>query len=274
MKNNIKNYFLYLFLFTSFCFAQSPWTKEKGKAYVQLGATSLSYSKQQLNGKLTDLNADISDITTQIYSEYGITNKLEAQLVVPFKIINVETKIGNISNSLSGLGNVTLGLKYKLYDSNWKISGGILYSANSITKNNLKGLSSGFNANTLLPYLTVGSSSGKWYYFGNLGYGYMDNQYSDFMKLGAEIGYNIIDKGHIMLVLDNRIIVAKENAYLTDLNQWSSYSDRQSYSAVGIKLNYEFKKDKFGVNFAALGAFALDNAPSAPTLNFGIYTKL
>jgi hypothetical protein len=274
MKNNIKNYFLYLFLFTSFCFAQSPWTKEKGKAYVQLGATSLSYSKQQLNGKLTDLNANISDITTQIYSEYGITNKLEAQLVVPFKIINVESKIGNISNSLSGLGNVTLGLKYKLYDSTWKISGGILYSANSITKNNLKGLSSGFNANTLLPYLTVGSSSGKWYYFGNLGYGYMDNQYSDFMKLGAEIGYNIIDKGHIILVLDNRIIVAKENAYLTDVNQWSSYSDRQSYSAVGIKLNYEFKKDKFGVNFAALGAFALDNAPSAPTLNFGIYTKL
>ncbi len=272
MKNSLK-----LFLILSISqttFAQSPWTKEKGRAYVQIGLTSLSYSKAQVNGKLKELGADYSDITTQLYSEYGITKDLEAQLIIPFKSVSYKSDFINQSEKLNGLGNLTIGLKYKLFDSNWKISGGLQYSLNSISKNDTKTLSTGFNASTILPYISVGSSSGKWYYFGNLGYGYMNNEYSDFLKLGAEVGYNIIENGHIMLVVDNRIIVAKEDAYIKDPNQWPSYFDRQSYSAVGLKLNYEFTKDKFGANFAALGAFALDNAPAAPTLNFGIYAKL
>lgn len=254
--------------------AQGPWTKEKGKAYLQIGLTSLSYSKAQINGKLTELGADYSDITTQLYSEYGITKDLEAQLIIPFKSVSYKSDFINQSEKLSGLGNVTLGLKYKFFDNSLKISGGIQYSLNSIAKNDTQTLSTGFNASTILPYITAGSSSGKWYYFGNLGYGYMNSEYSDFLKIGAEVGYNVIEKGHIMLVLDNRLIVSKENAFLKDANQWPSYSDRQSYSAVGLKLNYEFIKDTFGANFAALGAFALDNAPAAATLNFGIYAKL
>lgn len=275
MNKSIKYFLLFAFI-TQISLAQSPWTKEKGKGYVQIGATSLQYNKQQLDGKQVDLPVDISDITTQIYSEYGITNKLEIHLIVPFKFVKTTSKIVNIipENSLSGLGNVTLGLKYKLYDSDWKISGGLQYSANSILKDASKGLSTGFNAATILPYLSVGSSSGKWYYFGNLGYGYMNNNYSDFFKFGAEIGYNVIEKGHVMLVLDNRIIVSKEEAFFKDTFQWNSYLDRQSYAAVGLKFNYEFKKDKFGANFAAIGAFDLDYAPVAPTLNFGVYAKL
>ncbi len=273
MKNSFRIIFILVF-FTQINFSQSPWTKDNGAAYVQIGATSLQYNKQQFDGKQVDLPADFSDTTTQIYSEYGITDKLEAQLIIPFKIVGYKTKNGNISNDLSGLGNVTLGLKYKLLNNNWKISGGLQYSANSIIKDATKGLSTGFNSSTILPYISAGSSSRKWYYFGNLGYGLMDNQYSDFLKVGAEVGFNVIEKGHIMLVLDNRIIVSKEDAFTKDPFQWNSYLDRQSYSAVGLKFNYEFKKDKFGANFAAIGAFALDYAPVAPTLNFGVYAKL
>lgn len=272
----MKKILLFLIISQSM-FAQGPWTREKNSAYVQIGATSLQYNKQRLNGKQVDLPVDISDVTTQIYTEYGITSDLQAELIVPFKIVNVNSNLTGISskNSISGLGNVTLGLKYKLLDKNWKISAGLQYSANSIKKDASKGLTTGFNAATILPYISAGASSGKWYYFGNFGYGYMDNQYSDFAKFGAEIGYNIIQKGHIMLVLDNRIIISKEDAFTNDTaNQWTSYLDRQSYSAVGLKFNYEFKKDKFGANIAAISAFALDNAPVAPTLNFGIYAKL
>jgi hypothetical protein len=272
MKNSFK--IILFLLISNVVLAQGPWTKEKGKTYLQIGLTNLSYSKAQINGKLTELGADYSDITTQLYSEYGITKNLEAQLIIPFKSVSYKSDFINQSEKLSGLGNVTLGLKYKLFDGSWKISGGLHYSLNSISKNNTKTLSTGFNASTILPYISAGSSSGKWYYFGNLGYGYMNNEYSDFLKLGAEVGYNVIENGHIMLVLDNRIIVSKEDAYIKDPNQWPSYFDRQSYSAVGLKLNYEFIKDKFGANFAALGAFVLDNAPAAPTLNFGVYAKL
>ena len=273
MKKSILH-ILFLSIFVPLTFAQSPWTKQKGKAYVQLGLTSLQYNKQHINGNQVDLNADFSDITTQIYTDYGLTNQLEAQLIIPFKIVDYKSKTGGFSNNLSGFGNLGLGLKYKLYDQNWKISFGLQYAANSITKNPSKNLSTGFNANTFLPYLTAGSSYQKWYFFGNVGYGYMDNQYSDFLKFGGELGYNVSQKGHLILVLENKKIISKENAFFNDVNQWASYSDRQSYSAVGLKFNYEFKKDKFGANFAIIGATGIDNAALAPTLNFGLYTKL
>jgi hypothetical protein len=254
--------------------SQSPWTREKGKAYVQLGFTGLFYDEIKLDGKNEILPNDYSDVTLQGYAEYGITNKLEAQLIVPFKSVGYQSKLGSVSESLSGLGNVSLGLKYKIYDKKWKISTGLMYTANSITKDAAIELTTGFNANTFLPYLVAGSSSGKWYYFANLGYGYMDNDYSDYFKATFEVGYEIIKKGHLIFVFDTRNIVSKEDAYDNGAFQWPSNLDRQTYNAVGIKGNYEFKKDKFGANFAIIGATGIDNAPLAPTLNFGLYTKL
>ncbi|WP_130734076.1 hypothetical protein [Flavobacterium sp. J27] len=253
--------------------AQSPWTREKGSAYLQLGVTSLSYDALQLDGHKVENIGDYSDVTFQIYSEFGITNKLEAQLILPYKTANYDN--AGVSQSISGLGNVSLGLKYKLSDGNWKISSGVLFTANSIKKDeSLVVSSTGINANTILPYVSIGSSYNKWYYFGMLGYGYMDNDYSDYLKATIEVGYNIIPKGHLMLVLDTRNPIAKEDAYFNDAVQWASHLDRQTYNAIGIKANYEFIQDKFGANFSTFGAFGIDNAPLAPTINIGVYTKL
>lgn len=257
--------------------AQSPWTREKGKAYAQLGLTSLSYNTVQFDGNKKDLG-DYSDITIQAYAEYGITDKLEAQLVLPYKMASYKN-IG-ISQNIAGIGNATFGLKYKLSDKNWKISSGIIYAANSIKKDaELVVSTTGINASTILPYVSIGSSHNKWYYFGNLGYGYMDNDYSDYLKATIEVGYNVIPKGHLMLVLDTRNPVTKEKAFDNyklgrDPYQWASHLDRQAYNAFGVKANYEFIENKLGANFSAFGAFGIDNAPLAPTINIGIYTKL
>ena len=261
-------------MITSLSYGQSPWTKEKGKAYIQLGFSGIFYNQAQIDGEKVELSADYSDITLQVYSEYGITNELEAQLILPYKSVGFESTINNESESFSGIGNITLGLKYKLYDKNWKISSGVQYSPRMSAFDEASGLSTGFNASTIVPYISAGTSKGKWYYFGNIGYGYMDNDYSDYFKFTSEVGYNIIPKGHIMLFLDTRNIVSKENAFDNDSKQWPSYIDRQTYNTFGVKLNYEFNKDKFGANASVLGAMGIDNAPLAPSINFGVYAKL
>ena len=271
MKNNIITTVLLLSI--SLCSAQSPWTREKGKSYIQLGFTSLNYNSYQLDGNKIENIGDYSDNTIQVYAEYGITNKLEALAVIPYKSISVDVP-SNSSKNISGLGNVSLGLKYKLYDKNWKISTGINYEARTLKIDNDKRLSTGFNAATILPYVSVGSSKNKWYYFGNIGYGYMNNDYSDYLKATFEVGYEVIKKGHLIFVLDTRNVIAKEDAFFTDTVRFPSYLDRQTYNAIGLKANYEFVKDKFGANFAAIGATGIDNAPLAPTLNLGVYAKL
>ena len=271
MKNNIITAVLLLSI--SLCSAQSPWTREKGKSYIQLGFTGLIYNTLKFDGEKIENINEVSDLTTQIYVEYGITSKLEALAIIPYKSISVDVP-SNSSKNISGLGNVSLGLKYKLYDKNWKISSGINYEARTLKIDDDKGLSTGFNAATILPYVSVGSSKNKWYYFGNIGYGYMNNDYSDYLKATFEVGYEIIKRGHLIFVLDTRNVISEEDAFTTDNAQWPSYLDRQTYNAIGLKANYEFKKDKFGANFAAIGATGIDNAPLAPTLNLGIYVKL
>ena len=262
-----------LLLLTSLTFAQSPWTREKGKTYLQVGFTSLSYNSFQLDGKKIDIAGKVNDQTFQIYSEYGISKNLEAQVILPYKNIAVDNSLTSKSTNLSGFGNLTFGLKYKWFDKNWKISSGIIYSANSIKIDAVNSLSTGFNAATILPYISVGTSINKWYYFANIGYGYMNNNYSDYLKATFEVGYNIIENGHLIFVLDTRNIINKESAFLNDTAQWSSYLDRQTFNAIGLKANYEFSKDKFGANFAAIGATGINNAALAPTFNVGIYTK-
>ena len=266
--------YLFLLLASSISIAQSPWTREKGKSYVQLGFTTLNYTSYQLDGNRIDNFGKISDVTIQAYAEYGISNKLEAQFILPYKVISSDNYLVNTSENIAGLGNVTVGLKYKLYNKIWKVSTGIMYSANSIKIDSDKRLSTGFNAATILPYVSIGSSKNKWYYFANIGYGYMNNNYSDYVKATIEVGYEIIKKGHLIFVLDTRNIVSKEDAFKNDNAQWPSYLDRQTYNAIGLKANYEFEKDKFGANFAAIGATGIDNAPLAPTLNLGVYVKL
>jgi Putative MetA-pathway of phenol degradation len=275
MKKTCKIILVFTLLSFHFLNAQSPWTREKGKAYVQLGFSGLFYNQiADENGDSFDLEADVADVTIQAYSEYGITNQLEVQLIVPFKTIAYQRDNSTITQSFASIGNITLGLKYKILDKNWKIAAGLQFSPRTSQYNEESALSSGFNASTALPYITAGSSSGKWYYYGNVGYGYMTNDYSDYFRLNAEVGYNVIPQGHIILALDTRNILSEEDAFKKDEKQWPSYIDRQTYNALGLKLNYEFLKDKFGLNFSAFGAFGNKNAPLAPSINLAAYVKL
>jgi hypothetical protein len=270
-----KQILLFILVVTSqVSFSQSPWTKEKGKSYVQLGFSGLFYDLYaDENGKKQELNGTVSDITIQAYAEYGLTNKLTANLIVPYKTISFENNLSNQAQSHSGIGNISVGLKYKLSDKNWKMSSGVLFTANSISKNETNFLATGFNSSTILPYFTIGTSKNKWYYYGNLGYGYMNNDYSDFFRFNGEIGYEAIPKGHIIFAVETKNILSEEDAFDNDVYSNLSNSDRQNYNAFGIKLNYEIKKDKFGINFAGFGAFDNKNAPLAPTLNLGVYSK-
>lgn len=258
-------------------FAQSPWLKGQNKAYVQVGLSSIQYSQVRYDGTQFDTGRNNSDVTLQAYAEYGITDKLDATAILPYKMLGYEDKTTAISERFSGLGNVTLGLKYRLSDKAWKMATGLHFSANSIQSDEVLGFRTGFDASTILPYFTIGSSKGKFYYFGNFGYGYMTNDYSDYLKVGLEAGYKFWKNMHVITVFDLRKSITKEAFYTNDALsyvQTSNYLDRQDFLAFGVKLNYEFVKDKYGVNLSGYGAFDYDNSPAAAALNIGIYTKL
>lgn len=256
--------------------AQSPWVNGKNKAFVQLGLSGIFYNQVKYDGNTIDTGADFSDITTQLYASYGVCNKIDIIAVLPYKAISYKVNATGNTTNLTGLSNVTVGFKYLLSDKKWKLSSGIFFSGNTTNYDDAKGLRTGFQSNTILPYLTYGSSNDKWYYFANIGYGYMSSNYSDFLKLGAEVGYKFLNNTHLIVNLDVRQPIADEDFYTFDSPNYavtSSYLDRQQYLAAGLKINHEFVKDKYGANIAAIGAFNLNNTPVAPSVNLGFYTK-
>lgn len=275
----MKQQTVLLLLITVNCssWAQSPWTQGINKAFVQVGFSGIFYDEVRYNREQFDTGFNFTDITLQAYTEYGITDNLDATLILPYKIVGGESKISSNSTSLSGIGNVTLGLKYKFYNKKWKVSSGVLFSANTIQSDATVGLRTGFDASTLIPYMTAGSSKGKFYYFGNVGYGYMTNNYSDFLKAGLEAGYNFWGNAHVITVIDVRKTVTNESFFENDASTFinsSNYLDRQEFYAFGIKLNYEFVKEKYGLNISGFGAFDYDNSPAAAAYNVGLYYKL
>jgi hypothetical protein len=139
--------------------AQSSWTKEK--AYVQLGISALYYNRAQINETPKTLAADNTNITTQIYTEYDLTNNLEVLLVVPVKLASLNEIRTNTSRNISGLRNLTFELKYRIYNQKCKISTGFQYQSNTSKKDVNTGLSTDFNANTFIPYLSAGTRNRK-----------------------------------------------------------------------------------------------------------------
>ena len=110
----------------------------------------------------------------------------------------------------------------------------------------------GYGANTFFPYVTIGSSTGKFYYFSNIGYGYMTNDYTDFIKIGGELGYKILAKTHFILNLDLKKPLTTEKYFDStenNLYQFSTnYIDSQQFFGLGFKINHEFVTDKFGAS--------------------------
>jgi Putative MetA-pathway of phenol degradation len=278
----MKKIFL-ITLFTSFSinlFAGGPWVPGNKKAYVQAGWSGLFYNKVMIDGKTTETGKSNYDFTYQIYSEIGLGDRGLMKVILPFKQLGFVGMNGTSPNgSLSGLGNVTFGGKYLIADKNIKLSAGVDVQTGTTKRDDALGLRTGYESTTILPYISIGSGFKKSYLSADLGYGLMSNGYSSFLKINAEAGYKVSKKLYTILMVDIKNPnkkgsfgegLATEKKYLSN----GAYVNNQSFMGLGIKLNYEIKENKFGINASALGALGLDNVAMTPSFNGGLYIKL
>ena len=66
MKTKIKTLLILVLVSVQVAQAQSPWTREKGKTYLQLGFSGIFYNKLEFERKTIDLPYNVTDITSQI----------------------------------------------------------------------------------------------------------------------------------------------------------------------------------------------------------------
>ena len=170
------------------------------------------------NNNELELNRSILDFTYQVYLEYGLNDKLNVISSLPFKQIST----GNIKNqtinptilpkgNLSGIGNYSLALKYRLSDKNLKAAISIQANLKTISKNIDAGLSSGYDANAIGPYLSIGKSfSTKLYSYIETGIIFYSNNFSPILNIHYELGYQLKPSLWAVLTFDMRESIKME----------------------------------------------------------------
>ena len=260
--------------------AQSPWTKKKNEAYLQLSFTTISGYSELFGDPDYTTEREINDNTLQVYAEYGLTDKTTLIANLPFKMVSSNDLVAatvtpiTTADSKSALGNVQLGIKHNFINKKWLLTGQLNIEFNTGSFEELSGLRTGYDAITITPLLLVGKGFNQWYIQAFTGADIRTNDYSSAFKLGGEVGYKTLDWLWIAGFLDgvasfhNGEIAQPVNNILTGL-----YVNDQSYAAFGLKFIGEVN-DKLGLNLGLGGAFGGRNVAKSPAISFGVYYKL
>jgi hypothetical protein len=245
MRKKITPILLFLSIFTQIQ-AQQAWTRAKGSYYTQLGISYLKANKL-LNGleNSTPLNRDVTDITTQFYGEYGLTNRLTLSTQIPLKLLSVNNTSPLLivkDGSLTALSNIQAALTANFLNKNgYVLSGKTNISLPTAKFHAETGLRSGFDAFSFTPSLMVGFGHAKFFTSAEIGYVLRNNKYSDRILAAAQIGKFLGKKKKLLAILNMDLMKSRENGTYDDYTSSNTglYLDEQSYLSPGLKFGYK-----------------------------------
>ena len=271
---------LFLLTLPGLSLAGGPWIRGYRKGFVQLGYSGLYYNAVYgSTGAERAVFRNTSDVTLQLYAEYGIANRWEIRAVLPYKVLQTGTSTNLSVNptpagTLTGIGNIGLGVKRAVLDGPLKLSVGVDALANTFTNNDRLGLRTGYEGWTVLPYVSVGSGGNRTYYFAEAGYGFMTQNYSNFLKLNGEFGYRLHPRLWVAGTIDFRLSAKNGPFFNTEAYQSTgTYLNNQTYLGAGVKAAYDIVPDKFGLTASVIGALGGENVPFSRSYNAGIFIK-
>lgn len=293
---------LFTFIIVQPASASGPWPLKKNGGYAQLGFTYLGYSKFfNHKGQITDLRRPVTDFTTQLQVDFGLTDKLTLTTNLPFKYVASSTEISSSDSTyfqdtvqaggLFGLSNVMLGLKYNIIQKKVLFSAGLNVEANVAKYDSLTTLRTGASTWVFHPYLSVGTSffDGKLYTILNAGYRVRFNNYSHQADFNFELGYSWNQKTYFIATVagrfsmqngsyDNNITTITDPTDSTTVTihphgrdlHTSLYPNNQQYIGYGLKFIQKIKH----VHINAAAYFGMGNmVAAAPSYNLGVAYK-
>lgn len=274
----MKKVFVFIaILSSSFLYAQSPWTQEKGKFYTQFSFSTIANYDEIFGDPEYKTDREITDNSLQLYVEYGVSSKTTLILNLPIKFIktgdavNVNTFI--TEDSKTAIGNISLGLKHQFYNKKWIISGQLNVEATTGTFETASGIRTGQDAWTFTPTLNIGRSFDKFYVQAFIGIDLKTNNYSNNFKIGGEIGTKVHSKIWLVGFVDIVSSFSDGDVNLPLSNFGTAlYINNQEYGAFGLKAIGEFT-NSFGGVLSFGSAFSGNNVAKQAALTVGIYHK-
>ncbi len=278
-----------LFLSIPSLFAQSAWLRSEGETYLQFSSTGIfNYDSQFFDGtEEYKLHTSGSDLTLNLYAEYGLSDNTTLVASLPYKFLhfeetnNIDPIFDDANNqfvqyakggSLNGLSNMEIGIRQMISEKKINIAGQLVVMANSIKVDSDKGLRTGYDAMIVKPSIAIGYGKSAYFSQAHLEYEYFNNSYSDRLNGYIESGIKFKDQLWVIGYID--AVISLKNGELSEIPEvWAGlFLNNQEYIGIGLKLIYELKED-IGITFNPGTAISANHLPKAPALTIGAFAK-
>lgn len=280
---NMRNLLLVTCLFCILsASAQGPWAPGKGHGYSQLLFNLIpTYSQVYDGGSTTrEVERELFDFTIAAYAEFGITSKLTIGANVPFVLVNTGAATDPLvtptlpSDNLASPGNISLFGKYTFLDQSVKVALIGQIDLPSSDRDPDSGLSTGVDATTFLPKLSVGGGQSSWFAYGFFGYGYRTNDHHDFLNFGIEGGLKASEDFTVILNINrwHNLNNGEASVDAPNIIETGFYTSFQEYNAFLLKIFAEDLFAGFG-GFASIGGGMGTSVAASPAISLGLFYK-
>lgn len=263
--------------------ASSPWTQERGGGFFQISGYSIDSYERLFDDDDGSFRTgrEITDSTLEFYGEYGISDRLTLIGNLPFKFQESGKAVSNptltpttiAAGDLSRLGNVRVGLRTEFIDRAALFSGQLDLEIPTGTFDRQTGLSTGLDAVTLTPTVSVGRGWGRFHAFGYLGAALRSDDFSHSRLMGAEGGVRLFGRLSVVGLIDSVESFEDGDVALPRENlETGLYVNDQEYLAHGVKLLLDLN-DRWGVQFTSHSADSGNFVARSALTGVGLYYK-
>lgn len=262
-----------------------PFTPRSGGGFLSGIFQYQSYSSLQvMNDTMnrSSLLRPVSRMAFRFNAEYGPIDKLTIFIMLPIHIVSTNNYEYNPESnftdtlkrgSLTGLGNLEAGVKYKFYHKKWVMAVSLFGEMKTGTFDNPTGLRTANDAWGIVPMFHIGRSwKERYYFFSDIGGCYRTDGYSGDWRIQAEGGAKFFNMLWIRAAIQSRR--SFYNGRFENMNnlQTGLYLNDQEWLSLNACVEYQHKIG-FGVQAGITGYFLGNNIPKSPVFYGGIFYK-
>ena len=256
--------------------AGGGWTKDKGTAYYKVSHWWVDATKQfNLDGTSSAIPPE-GIFRTSLFAEYGITNQLTGIINLPF------SKSANDTESISGIGDTDIALKYQLNKpgSKFVLAGTVLFglpfgNSGGGVDGTLQTGDGEFNQLVQLD-LSRSFAVGPVNAYANvyLGFNNRSNNFSDEFRSGGELGASFI-KGKVWVIARLDMIESLQNGTKsTSANDGATiFANNTEYVASTYEVAVYATK-KIGISASYATVFDASLIFASPSYSLGFFLDL
>lgn len=275
---------LLMFMAVPLAFAGGPWPRAKGSGYAQISGTYLGYNKMfGPNSDIVDLRRPMTDVTLQAYLEYGLSDQLTFVVNLPFKYVSSGETINQTdffqdtlgAADLFGLNTVLLGFKYNIINKKVLLTAGLNTESNVARFDSIPAMRTGAQTFVIHPYLSAGTTFGKFYTQLEAGYRVRFSGYSHEVAVAYELGYSWNEKTYFILDIRGRISMMNgsfdnneslDHPFGRDLH---TIIDPNNQQYIGYGLKFIQKIKKIHINAGVYSGYG-QLVAAAPVFSLGV----